>query len=115
MSNQDGFAGGLLTGALLGGLVGGIIGAALGSRAAQKNVPDDRRIGGSDRRDRTDRLPRKSPRQLHNEEDMETARQMLEVKIAQLNEAIDDVREQLHSVNGSSTSSAIDDERSLAG
>jgi hypothetical protein len=110
MSNQDGFASGLLTGALLGGLVGGIIGAALGSRAAQKNATDDRRIGG---RDRADRLPRKSPRQLHNEEDMETARQMLEVKIAQLNEAIDDVREQLHSVNGSSNT--IEDERSVAG
>ena len=110
MSNQDGFASGLLTGALLGGLVGGIVGVVLGSRSAQKNTPDDRRIASADR---TDRLPRKSPRQLHNEEDMEIARQMLEVKIAQLNEAIDDVREQLHSVNGSS--SAIDDEKSLAG
>jgi hypothetical protein len=106
MSNRDGFTSGLLTGALLGGLVGGLIGAALGSRSAQKAASDEPRL-----RDRPRSTMRKKPRILGADEDMEAARQILEVKISQLNDAIDEVREQLHSVNGSMP--AIDDEKSV--
>jgi septal ring factor EnvC (AmiA/AmiB activator) len=98
MSNQDGFAGGFLAGALFGSVVGGILGAALTSRLAQSTNPDDpKRI-----RERSNRSDR-SPQSLQSDDDIEAARQILEAKIAQLNTAIDDVRHQLHNVNGSAS------------
>lgn len=96
MSNQDGFAGGFLAGAIFGSLVGGVLGTVLTSRLAQSTTPDDpKRI-----RERSNRRDR-SVQALHSEDEMEAARQILEAKIAQLNAAIDDVRHQLHNVNGS--------------
>lgn len=101
MSNRDGFASGFFLGATLGGFVGGVLGVVLASRLANE--------------ENTEALPevrgkRNKPAKLTGE-NMETARLSLEDKIAQLNQAIDDVRQQLGSVNGNGGSD--DYERSL--
>lgn len=95
MSNQDGFSGGFLAGAIFGSLVGGVLGTVLTSRLAQSTTLDDPKPI----RSRTNRRDRSV--QMHGEDEMEAARQVLEAKIAQLNAAIDEVRHQLHDVNGS--------------
>jgi len=87
MSQRDGFTGGFLLGALLGGLVGGTIGAL----AASRQRPEG---------DTGEPLPPGEASKEISEERIEQARRSLESKIAQLNLAIDDVRQQLSSVNG---------------
>jgi len=82
MSQNDRFASGFMFGALLGGIIGGAVGALAASRIKPDSpgdaaFPDDA-----------------------TEASMEAARQGLEVKIAQLNDAIDSVRQQLGEANG---------------
>ncbi|HEY9737679.1 MAG TPA: hypothetical protein V6D06_15400 [Trichocoleus sp.] len=92
MSQQDNFAGGFVTGALFGGVVGGIIGALAASRLKpSEDTPNNRLSGREQPLDSFDDA---------TEENMELARRRLEDKIAQLNEAIDDVRQQLGGING---------------
>lgn len=98
MSNQDGFAGGFLAGALFGSVVGGVLGAALTSRLRQSTNSN----ASKGIRDRSNR-PDGNPQALQSDDDIEAARQILEAKIAQLNTAIDDVRHQLHNVNGNAS------------
>ncbi len=94
MSNRDNFAGGFLLGTILGGIVGGAIGAIVGAKLAEESKPPE---NGT----RPEPRPRKlKKRQFAEQAGMETARRSLENKIAQLNEAIDDVRQQLSHVNG---------------
>jgi len=98
MDNQgDNFTGGFLTGALLGGVVGGLFGALLASRLpnASEEFSLENNSAGA-------KLGRRRKRQLRaaTELNIEEARQGLEAKIAQLNEAIDEVRQQLSNVNG---------------
>jgi hypothetical protein len=92
MSNRDGFAGGFIAGAAVGGLVGAVLGAVLSRRAAEVALPES-----------SEAKARKSSNrkggQLESER-IEVARLSLEDKIAQLNQAIDDVRLQLGDVNG---------------
>ena len=83
MANKDGFGSGLIVGAALGGLVGAFIGVSLATRSEEDEAPE---IGRGRRRLRGARTRGKS---------LESARQGLEGRIAQLNEAIDDVRSQL--------------------
>lgn len=92
MSNRDGFAGGFIAGAAVGGLVGAVLGAVLSRRAAEAALPES-----SEAKARK-RINRKGG-QLEAER-IEVARLSLEDKIAQLNQAIDDVRLQLGDVNG---------------
>lgn len=110
MSQKDGFASGFLLGTIVGGVVGGILGTILVSRRdAQLSE-----AGTSDGSAEGNRLAtRKRQMKVSAGEglEMETARRSLEDKIAQLNATIDDVRNQLGKVNGSS--SPID-ERSLS-
>ncbi len=93
MSQRSGFGSGFLLGALFGGVVGGVAGAIAASRIKQQD-----RIGSDGEWiDGDDSLP------FNTEENMEVARRSLENKIAQLNGAIDDVRQQMsviHSTNG---------------
>ncbi|MDC0834325.1 hypothetical protein CKA32_002982 [Geitlerinema sp. FC II] len=93
MSDRSGFTGGFLAGAVFGGVIGGVVGALLASRQSSNTTLND-----DDRRT----LPAEGTRgeRLAGSEGMESARRTLEDKIAQLNETIDDVREQLHVVNG---------------
>lgn len=85
MSQQEGFGAGFLAGAVFGGVVGGVLGTVLATRSLKKNEKPV--------------LEGESNSAL-NESHMETARRSLEDKIAQLNSAIDDVRQQLEPVNG---------------
>ncbi|MGB5595214.1 MAG: hypothetical protein WBM32_00540 [Crocosphaera sp.] len=84
MSQRDGFTGGFLTGTIVGGIVGGIIGAVVASRLDNNDEDNQSSLFKSDKREK-----------LTSEESMEIARHRLEDKIAQLNNAIDDVRQQL--------------------
>ena len=106
MSQQDNFSTGFLLGAVLGGVVGGVLGSILVRR-----LPDDGVMV-----DKNDRLPDVKPTAtkrplrsapMNPEErasaNSETARRSLEDKIAQLNDAIDDVRDQLKRVGGSAS------------
>lgn len=93
MSQRDGFTGGFLAGAIVGGLVGGVLGTVLANRS-RRSLEDA---------DNQSFLESIGNGRLTPEEGMEMARRSLEDKIAQLNLAIDDVRQQLESVqeNGS--------------
>lgn len=97
MDNQgDNFAGGFLAGAVFGSIVGGALGALLVSRLPETSdqVFLESNPEGKPRKRRKRQL--KEATELNIEE----ARQGLEAKIAQLNDAIDDVRRQLSNVNG---------------
>lgn len=96
MSQQDNFVGGFLLGTLVGGALGGVVGALAASRIQQAGKPKKSSLPKVERElafgefDDTD------------EDSIEAARLGLEDKIAQLNEAIDDVRQQLGGINGHS-------------
>lgn len=94
MSQQDNFASGFITGALLGGVVGGVIGALAASRLSSSGGRESSRLRFRDEEDFIDAADDLT------EESMEQARRGLEDKIAQLNEAIDDVRQQMGGTNG---------------
>lgn len=93
MSQNEGFLGGFITGTIIGGVVGGLVGTILASRRIAESNEEDR--------DRSLLKPGKAL-EFDREESIETARRSLEDKIAQLNLAIDDVRQQLGTVDGSS-------------
>lgn len=101
MSQQDNFSSGFVAGAVVGGVIGGFVGAWLASRKFDE-------LEGPEEARRTPDLPetkplnkgRKRPLKASTEQNMEIARRSLEDKIAQLNDAIDDVRQQLGGVNG---------------
>lgn len=89
MGQREGFTGGFLAGAIVGGVVGGILGSVLASRSTKKLNEENQSF-----------LHPGEGIKFDTEEDMELARRRLEDKIAQLNHAIDDVRQQLGAVNG---------------
>ncbi|NEQ40863.1 MAG: hypothetical protein F6K40_33445 [Okeania sp. SIO3I5] len=86
MSNKDGFASGLITGAAVGGLVGALLGILVGTR-----ISDDADVA-ENLLDNQDIEKQKS---IKESESIEEARQSLEGKIAKLNQAIDEVRQQI--------------------
>ena len=89
MSQQNGFGSGFILGSVVGGVVGGLLGTVLATRNEKRALKlDDSRF----RRDREI---------FSSEERIELARHGLEDKIAQLNLAIDDVRQQLGKVETS--------------
>lgn len=103
MSQRDGFSSGFLLGTLVGGIVGGVVGALL---TAKQFTAEDEALEPAAT---TKPLNSKSGRRKaaikpgRDSADMESARRSLEDKIAQLNEAIDDVRQQLGGVNGNAS------------
>jgi gas vesicle protein len=110
MSQRDGFASGFLLGTIVGGVVGGVLGAVLASRRDGMGDQEIEVNNGSLEANKVT-ARRRQMRAVANEGlEMETARQSLEDKIAQLNATIDDVRNQLGNVNGTSSQSV---ERSL--
>lgn len=99
MSQQDNFAGGFFLGAIIGGAIGGVLGAVLATRQlADTEIEDENGTSPSleGKPNRKKRLPRSTNGQMDN---IEAARRSLEDKIAQLNDAIDDVRQQLGGVH----------------
>lgn len=109
MSQREGFTSGFLAGAIVGGMVGGLIGALVAGQRDNNSDHTEPSLLNSTRSDAKSLKGRK--RQLKAEESIEVARRSLEEKIAQLNMAIDDVRQQLGTVNGNAQE--IDLERSL--
>jgi hypothetical protein len=110
MSQRDNFSVGFLVGAMLGGVVGGVLGVVLSSRRLEVSASEESLR--SAKQDAKAGKPRKRPLNPANEKTIEVARRSLEDKIAQLNDAIDDVRQQLGNVNGGVTGEG--GERSLA-
>lgn len=92
MSQRNGFSSGFVIGSIVGGVVGGILGTLLATKNENKSSTEDNSLlqAGTEARFSS------------TEESIEAARHSLEDKIAQLNLAIDDVRQQLDSVNSKS-------------
>ena len=86
MSQQGSFVGGFLFGALVGAAMGGVVGVLATSRSQSQSAKSDSDLNLEELESPT-------------EESMEAARLGLESKIAQLNEAIDEVRQQLGGIN----------------
>jgi gas vesicle protein len=89
MSQKDGFSTGFLLGSIVGGLVGGTIGALLANRQLADDEPEVLRRVKARTQGKADRADAQS---------IESARQSLEDKIADLNGAIDEVRSSLSEV-----------------
>jgi ABC-type siderophore export system fused ATPase/permease subunit len=109
MSQRDGFASGFIVGTIVGGLVGGVIGALVATGRDNEGEEGEGSLLNSGHKELKAMKSRK--RQLKAEEEIEVARRSLEDKIAQLNMAIDDVRQQLGTVNGNADPTDL--ERSL--
>jgi Na+/glutamate symporter len=99
MSNQgDRFLGGFIAGSLFGGLVGGLVASYLVKKL------DDSLLGDEDNDGSLEGTLRSARNLLRRSEDLsvEDAREGLEDKIAELNDAIDQARQQLSHVNQAS-------------
>jgi gas vesicle protein len=108
MSQQDNFSGGFFLGALVGGIVGGVVGVVLANRSAESSTEPSLLQGPDGKNGNANKRPLRTA----SGQNIELARRSLEDKIAQLNDAIDDVRQQLNTVNGNPVESApldIDD------
>ena len=90
MSQQNGFGSGFVLGSLVGGVIGGVLGTLLASRQENKSLEEEQSL-----------IEAGTQTKFTTEESIEVARHSLEDKIAQLNLAIDDVRQQLGTVNDS--------------
>ena len=90
MSQKDGFGSGFVVGSIIGGIVGGFLGASLVNYRDKQNEKEQNKPLSEG----------EEPVKFTTEESIEVARHRLEDKIAQLNLAIDDVRQQLETVNG---------------
>jgi gas vesicle protein len=91
--SQNNFFGGFVLGTVVGGVVGGIMGVLVSSRLSKSEEVDGvKKLEGA---------KKKRDLKAPTEQTIEVARRGLENKIAQLNDAIDDVRQQLGEVNGS--------------
>jgi gas vesicle protein len=84
MSQKDGFSSGFLLGSIIGGLVGGTIGVLLANRQQEGDEPEVLR-----------RVKARTQGKNSDSQSIESARQSLEDKIADLNGAIDEVRSSL--------------------
>ncbi len=97
MSQQDNFSGGFLLGAIVGGAIGGVLGALLTAQRLGEEAEET-----TLKPELSEKKAKRKRRSLSASADqnIELARRSLEDKIAQLNDAIDDARQQLGSVNG---------------
>ncbi len=108
MSQRDNFAGGFVLGAIFGGVVGGVFGALLASGRLDELVGSDEARLNAESEDAKSGKPKKRLKSANGQVDIEAARRGLEDKIAQLNDAIDDVRQKLGGVNGTPLSKEAD-------
>ena len=101
MSNQnDKFVGGFLAGTIFGSIAGGLLGTWLASKLSDR-LDEEEGFEGQFSEGPISKLRRQAFGRS-GDVTMEEARQGLEDKIAQLNEAIDQARDQLSKVNGNS-------------
>jgi Na+/glutamate symporter len=113
MSQRDGFAAGFLLGSVFGGIVGGVLGAVLTSRI-NKETDEATSNAILDETPLEVKPERTKKRQLESspEQKIEMTRRSLEEKIAQLNQIIDEARQQMGNVNGNTVMGSS--ERSLS-
>lgn len=105
MSQRDGFAVGFIAGSVFGGIVGGVLGAMLASRINHQET-DEAETPILDQTPPQVKPEKAKKRQIEassSEQRIEMARRSLEEKIAQLNQTIDEARQQLAKVNGNSS------------
>ena len=103
MSQKDGFASGFFAGAMFGSVVGGIVGAlVVTKRDSQEAAEEEPQMTTNSVEAKKVAKRRQMKASDQENMEMETARRSLEDKIAQLNATIDEVRQQLGSVNGNS-------------
>lgn len=110
MSQRDGFGSGFLAGAFVGGVFGGVIGALIASRREPELLTEEE-TELTDSQAEAKKIAAKRRQMKASESQnigIETARRSLEDKIAQLNTTIDEVRNQLGNVNGSSPETTHD-------
>ncbi len=101
MGNQnDRFWGGFLSGAIFGSITGGLLGTWLASKLAD-HLSSEVDMLDKARTDGTSSHKEGQVFGLSEGQTVEEARQGLEQKISQLNDAIDHARQQLSKVNGS--------------
>ena len=98
MTQRDNFVGGFFLGTLVGGAIGGILGALVATRQKTDAEPDTATNGAGNSLEGQPIRRRILQAPNGHLDDMEMARRSLEDKIAQLNDAIDDVRHQLGNV-----------------
>jgi phage tail tape-measure protein len=106
MSNQgDRFTGGFLAGSIFGAVMGGLVGSWLATKLQEQEEDPDSPAEGGPASIAKEQLRRIKQRVFNTAEEptIEEARQGLEDKIAQLNDAIDQARQQLIKVNGNNT------------
>ncbi|UBF28776.1 hypothetical protein K9N68_13555 [Kovacikia minuta CCNUW1] len=104
MSQRDNFSGGFLLGAVVGGIVGGALGALFASGRLNELASSEEPLLEPEQKEvKAGKVKRRSLKSTNGQSDIEAARRGLEDKIAQLNEAIDDVRQKLGGVNGMPT------------
>ena len=123
MSQQDNFSSGFFWGAILGGLAGGVVGAMLVAKPHDGADDEDEEEDLETEAAPVVKSSRRRPLRIApatTEQNMDLARRSLEDKIASLNDAIDDVRQQLRLVNanpsgGQSYRSTGEEDRSAEG
>jgi hypothetical protein len=103
MSDRNGFSSGFWLGTLVGGVVGGIVGSVI-IGANQRN---EEQMDSDLLPDRGQKRPLKSSR-LRTTDRMEMARQSLDDKISELNNAIDAVRSSVSNVSSEKIDTLID-------
>jgi uncharacterized protein YcfJ len=94
MGQQNGFGSGFIIGSVIGAVVGGVLGTVLATEKEKQ--------GALSNSYKLKKAPQDNAISFNTEEGIELARHGLEDKIAQLNLAIDDVRQQLGTVKTSS-------------
>lgn len=93
MGQQNGFGSGLIIGSVIGAVVGGVLGTVLATEREKQGA-----IANSNNSYKLKKATQDAEISFGSEESIELARHGLEDKIAQLNSAIDDVRQQLGTV-----------------
>jgi hypothetical protein len=103
MSDRNGFSSGFWLGTLVGGVVGGIVGSVI----VGANQRNEERMDSDLLSDRGQKRPLKSSRHRTTDR-MEMARQSLDDKISDLNNAIDAVRSSVSNVSNEKIDVLID-------
>lgn len=100
MSQRNNFSGGFLLGSIVGGVVGGVLGVVLTKQLGEISGAEERLNPDSAEPKLKERKTKNRSRLGTNgSSDIEVARRSLEDKIAQLNDAIDEVRQQLGGID----------------
>jgi hypothetical protein len=103
MSQSDRFGSGFVLGALVGGVLGGVLGASLVQRAGTKLRKGQ--LNGQGRRPHL-REPRLRETDGSVEGRLEEARQSMEDKISLINQAIENLRQEMDTVEEQQTGSS---------